>query len=687
MTEQMAESAREYVRKGLRPIPVEGKNQPARKAWQTLEITEAEVGEFWDNGQNIALINDGIAAVDGDCDEAVRLAGRFLDPTLTAGHGECLELHWWYLIDAGGWYKRFKDLDGTTTLVELRATSGHYTLVAPSLHSDGGRYRWANSGLEMAEADLEDLKRRVRMLSTAALIARHLPAHRSNGGGGRHDLALCLCGLMLKDARLDTDVVLPVLSAAWDCKGFPSERDRRDAFRDLEDAVKNTDARLRGGEKCKGGRELETMVPGLASKIADYWDWSERPEPTEPSTEAYELTDVGNAYRFVGLHGQDVRWCPHMKAFLAWDGRRWAVDERHLVVKLAQETARSIHHEAAATEDRDEQRKLVRFALASQNASRIYAMLDQAKPHIVVGVNELDTDSWLLNCQNGTLDLRTGKLGAHRREDYTTKLAPVAYDPEATAPSFAAFLERVLPSEELRRFVQRIVGCSLTGDVSEQVLFFLYGAGANGKSTLINVILALLGDYGQQAAPELLVAKAGAHPTEIADLKGARFAACVEVEDGHRLAEALVKHLTGGDPMKARFMRQDFFEFDPTHKIVLAANHKPVIRGTDHAIWRRIKLVPFEVTIPKEEQDTHLLQELREELPGILAWAVRGCLEWREHGLGEPDEVTNATNAYRSEMDVLAAFIEDECVVHEKARVQAAKLHEVYAAWCTRSRD
>ncbi|MDP8952545.1 MAG: phage/plasmid primase, P4 family, partial [Actinomycetota bacterium] len=209
----------------------------------------------------------------------------------------------------------------------------------------------------------------------------------------------------------------------------------------------------------------------------------------------------------------------------------------------------------------------------------------------------------------------------------------------------------------------------------------LYGPGANGKSTLINVVLEMLGGYGKQAAPDLLMAKHGAHPTELADLFGARLVAAQETEDGRRLAEGLVKQLTGGDRIKARYMRQDFWEFDPTHKVWLATNHKPEIRGTDHAIWRRIRLIPFDVIIPKEEQDPRLPEKLRSELPGILAWAIEGCLAWQREGLGEPPEVRAATEGYRAEQDVLAAFFEECCVIREGTWAPFKDLYAAYAAW------
>jgi putative DNA primase/helicase len=446
------------------------------------------------------------------------------------------------------------------------------------------------------------------------------------------------------------------------------------------------DYRRRTIEKVlKGPGETYTPPPKERTEISE--EPREKPRlggesPNIKRIPFRNTTDLGNAERLVDMHGEDLRYVHDWGRFIVYDGQRWGMDRNGTVKQRAKDTVRSIYHEAGDATDADARRDLVNHAKRSEAQSRIEAMISLAKADVPILPEELDADPWLLNVENGVVELRTGEMRSHRREDYVTKIAGTYYNPDATAPNFEAFLERVLPSESLRRFVQRAVGCSLTGDVSEQALLFLHGAGANGKSTLINVILALLGEYGQQAAPELLTAKAGTHPTELADLKGTRFAACVEVEDGRRLAESLVKQLTGGDRIKARFMRQDFFEFDPTHKIFLAANHKPTIRGTDHGIWRRIKLVPFEVTISKEEQDPSLFEKLRQELPGILAWAVKGCLDWQEHGLDEPEEVRKATDAYRAEMDVLAAFLDECCMLSPSARTRAKALYAAYRGWC-----
>jgi len=401
-------------------------------------------------------------------------------------------------------------------------------------------------------------------------------------------------------------------------------------------------------------------------------------------TSSINLTDLGNAMRLVGRHGEDLRYVYAWNRFLVWDDRRFSIDESGEVERRAKQTVRAMFHEADPGNDGALDKELAKHALKSEARGRIEAMiaLAQSEQGIPVTPDHLDRDPWLLNVENGTVDLRTGNLRPHRREDLVTKLAGTEYHPDAEAPMWEACLERWLPSEALRKFVQRVAGYALTGDVSEQVLIFLYGVGANGKSTFINAMLEMLGDYAMQSAPELLTIKGSSHPTELADLMGARFVATVEVEEGKRLAESLVKQMTGGDRIKARFMRQDFFEFEPTHKVFLAANHKPVVRGTDHAIWRRIKLVPFEVTIPEADRDPQLVEKLRADLPGILAWAVRGCLEWQAEGLGEPEEVRSATETYRSEMDVIAAFIDECCVVHDGAFATASALYQAYTDWC-----
>jgi putative DNA primase/helicase len=313
-------------------------------------------------------------------------------------------------------------------------------------------------------------------------------------------------------------------------------------------------------------------------------------------------------------------------------------------------------------------------------------MIDLAKSErgVPIEPEELDSDPWALNFNNGTLDLRTAELRKHDPSDLCTKIIPFDFNPDATCPRFEKFLRSIFANnQDLIDFVQRAFGYSLTGSTREQVILFFWGSGANGKSTLLETIRAGLGDYACTADSSLLMSKIhDGVRNDVARLAGIRLVSTGETEAGRYLAEALVKQLTGGDKVTARYLYSEFFEFDAQFKLILTTNHKPAIRGTDNAIWRRIRLVPFNVTIPEGEQDKSLPQKLRRELPGILAWAVRGCLAWRKEGLGQPDEVLVATQAYREQMDLLGGFLKDRCIVRADLRETAATLYSAYTRWC-----
>lgn len=411
------------------------------------------------------------------------------------------------------------------------------------------------------------------------------------------------------------------------------------------------------------------------------------PPPEEAPARCFKLTEYGNAERLIAQHGQNLRYCRKWRSWLIWDGRRWAIDERHELMRLAKATVRNIYAEAAAAEDSDRRAAIAKFAAASEKAASIAAMikLAESEPGVSITPDELDRDPNLLCCLTGVIDLRTGKLRSHRREDLISKLAPANYSPggRADRPVFERFLARVLPDAETRGFVQRAMGYSVTGDTGEEVLFMPYGSGRNGKGKLMEAVQRTLGDYATTTRPETFIRKPGVSiPNDVAALAGARLVCSSEVEEGVRLDVQLVKSMTGGDRMQARFLHAEYFTFKPFFKIWFAVNHRPVIRDTTVSIWERVKVIPFNVFIPEEERDKSLETKLAAEVDGILHWLIEGCLEWRRTGLREPDAVRLAVSDYREEMDVLASFFAERCVLGADRRSEISAVYAAYLKWC-----
>lgn len=399
-------------------------------------------------------------------------------------------------------------------------------------------------------------------------------------------------------------------------------------------------------------------------------------------------SDYGNARRLVAGSGADIRYCYDWARWLVWTGTHWQADRNGALDRVAKRTALQIYKEVAAVENDEERRALLKHAKYSESGTALREMvrLAQSEPGIPVEARHLDANAHLLNCRNGTLDLLTGGLRDHRREDLITRVVPAAYDPEARCPIWDSFLHRIMSGNgDLISFIRRAAGYTLTGDTRERCFFILHGTGANGKSVFLETLRNVLGDeYSIRTPTETLMYKRsdGGVPNDVARLKGARFVSASETDEGKRLAEARIKDMTGGDTISARFMRAEFFDFKPEFKIWLSTNHKPDIRGTDKGIWDRVRLIPFHVRIPEGEQDNKLAQKLVAELPGILAWAVRGCAEWQKDGLGVPAEVRTATADYQAELDTFANFFADCCVAHPEAKVPIKELYEAYQVWC-----
>ncbi|WP_168206581.1 phage/plasmid primase, P4 family [Lacipirellula limnantheis] len=403
-------------------------------------------------------------------------------------------------------------------------------------------------------------------------------------------------------------------------------------------------------------------------------------------------TDVANARRFSAAHGHRIRFVYVWNKWLVFTGARWEFDVSGAVMRAAKDVADGIYKEAATCEDHDEQEALVKWAKTSHSRTRLDAMIELAKSEepIPASHESFDADPWLLNCVNGTVDLRSGSLHPHAACDMLSKSTGVEYPVEAGDEPvlWLEFLEKIFRGDvELIGFVQRLMGSALPGEVIEHLLAIFYGGGANGKSVLIETILASLGEYAMKAPAGLLMASRGErHPTELADLFGKRLVAITETGDGQRLDERLVKETSGGDTIRARRMREDFWQFKPSHLSVLVTNHKPVVRGTDNGIWRRLRLVPFTVTIPEAQQDKRLPTKLLNERGAILRWMVQGCVEWQRSGLQAPPQVMAATEEYRGESDTFGQWFDEHLKAEPSlgymASVKASAAFASYKAWC-----
>jgi putative DNA primase/helicase len=421
-----------------------------------------------------------------------------------------------------------------------------------------------------------------------------------------------------------------------------------------------------------------TEVDGIAASIMRY------PEACGDDL-MKSLTDTGNATRFGLRHAGRVIYVAG-QGWMIWDGLQWRRDDVERIMELAKQLSRSVYLEGEALDDNDARIAIAKHAKTSQQAPRLKAMLElsQSIPELVTHSAELDAHDMSLGVANGVINLKTGKLRAASPGDRITRHSPVVFDASATCPLFVNFLNQVTDGNKpLITYLQRVVGYCLTGNTAEQCLFFLYGNGANGKSTFLTVIKELLGtDLARQTPSETLMARKNSSATnDIARLIGVRVVIANEVEDGSLLAESLVKQMTGGEALTARFLYGEFVEFLPKFKLFIAGNHKPTIRGRDQGIWRRIRLIPFEVTIAPGQRDKHLQTKLRAELPGILNWALKGCLAWQKRGLSQPQQVDDAVQAYRSEMDLLGQWVADACVSGPAHAWQSRQAYGNYANW------
>lgn len=410
----------------------------------------------------------------------------------------------------------------------------------------------------------------------------------------------------------------------------------------------------------------------------------------------YDMTDTGNAHRLIDRFGTIVRYSYNRKRWMYWDGKMWRVDEGSEIKKLADAICEDIKKEAILEQDEKAQIEMLRWAAKTASSKGKDNMIKEAQhlDGIPASPDEFDAYPDFINCQNGIVNLRNGELIPHDSNFMMSKITYCDYDQTGEEPKlWLSFLDDVTNhNKELQEYIQKCIGYSLSGSTREQCAYFLYGIGNNGKSTFLDVVADMLGGYASNAQPETIMMKkwgSDGASSDIARLKSARFVTSEEPTEGVRLNEGLLKQLTGGSKVTCRFLYGDEFEYMPEFKIWIATNHKPIIRGTDFGIWRRIKLIPFEVNIPKEKVDKMLKYKLRKEMSKIMRWAVEGCIKWQKEGIQEPQCVQEAVKEYKQEMDLLAGFLES-CIIIDydcKERIASSDLFKAYSRWAKENNE
>jgi putative DNA primase/helicase len=677
--------ARDYLARGWQPIPVpRGTKIPTLDGWPELRLTEETLPEHFNGGPNVGVLNGAPSGgiVDGDLDarEAVVLADTFLPPTRARfGRRSKPNSHRIYVASPLIETTKFQDVDegpdddDGTMLVELRST-GTQTVFPGSVNPTGEVVEWVEDG-EPAAVDGRELLAATTRLAVAAMLARHWPER-----GGRHEAALAAAGFLLR-AGLDEGMAVLIVGAAARAAGDPEWQDRKRAALD-------TAAALAAGEPATGGPTLADLLRGDGARVVKRLrKWL----GVEDRGEGFTLTDAGNALRFARDHGQDVRFCWELGRWFEYDGCRWRRDPGNGVMRRMKATARSIYAEAARATDPDVRKRTAAWGVKSESepALRRALILAQSEPALIVRVEQLDADPFLLNTPAGTVELRTSHLRPHRREDYITRMTAAPYIAGARHPVWDAFLARVVPDQEVRGYLQRCAGYGCTGETSEEKMLAGHGPTAGGKTTFTLALRNALGDYAGTADVSTFCSTEGrarSGPREdLARLDGLRLVVAAEVEDGSKLAAGLVKMLFGGDTLVARELYKASREIKPTFKLFLVANHRLRAPDDDEALWRRVVEIPFTESLPPAERDPAVKATLTDPAQAgaaILAWAVEGAAMWFEGGLREPKAVRDATEAYRRSMDPLGDFLGGPLVLDPLGEIQATALREAYEAWC-----
>jgi len=635
---QFKQVALDYINHGYSIAPLKFKEKiPAIKweKYQTTRPTEAEVNtwsKMWDD-YNIAIITgevSGITIVDIDGDAGFKsLESLDLPATLSVSTGKGKHLYYRYCDNPA-----VSNKVGVLPGIDIR-NNGGYVVAPPSTHPSGKEYKFNDDVLTLSDFPqaVVDLCTKRNTKATDTKTVTEITE------GSRNATLTSMAG-SLHHMGLDYDEVLDIV-------------------------------KLRNSKLVSPLDEQE--ITTLCRSVCRY----------EQGTRMFPLTDIGVAERFYDRYHDSIRYVSEENTWAIYNGVVWSKDFSDTIIMDKLVTLVRLIPNECKTEEYQE--SYDKFATCCEGAGKFNSILGLCKTKLATSTTAFDVDPMLLNTQSHTINLSTHQVVEHRSSDMLSKLVPITFDGDAVCPVWLSFLDRIFEHNvPLIDYVQRAVGYSLTGDVSEQVFFTLYGSGANGKSVFLDTLLHLLGNYSQQATFSTFLSKQGdgGVRNDIACMVGARFISAAESGVFKTIDDALIKDITGGKSVKARFLYGEFFEFEPHMKIWLATNHKPNIHDDSKGMWRRVRLIPFNVTIPTDQQDRKLYQRLLDERSGILNWCLAGLKQWQTVGLGTCDTVELATSQYQVSMDTLGRFIEDACIVGSTKECKSSVMYETFSRWC-----
>ena len=654
---------------------------PVDSDWPNLGKAKEEVLPM---GGNIGLLlgaKSGIIDVDLDCREAKGLADLILPtPFAEFDRGTSDSGHYLFRANSFGPTKRFTGAGSKTTIVELRA-DGVQTMIPPSVHPDGSHLAFQAFNEHADPVEYSDLLKHVSLLAAVSEITQNW-TH-----GQRHNLALGFAGLCIK-ADLDPNLIMQIIQRICSLTNDVDEQDRLNAVRFSVN---------KAADDLAGFSLLTDLLGyGAAKRIADRVDqYTDKGTTTSliqahmPRSSVLELgqfadranvTEAKMGIQFAEwLKGKAV-YIIESKQWMIWNGCFWEADLCNNIQNLAYQFVQDIKITLIENGSVHDARELSSF----ESLNRLQNISAFASTRLSISASLFDADPMILATRTDWVNLETGTAHAPDPKILVSKASDVNFGVAATCPKFEQFVNDIFEgNSELISFVRRAIGYSLTGSTSEQCLFIMIGDGANGKSTFVNVIKHLLGTYGTTAAAQTLIAQGGSSiGDDLVDLARSRFISVSETEEGQSLAEAKIKQMTGGDTLKGRPLYGSYVEFKIIGKLWLATNSLPQINNSDYGIWRRIMAIPFNRTFSVEEQDKTLQLKLMEELPGILNWAIQGCLEWQREGLNPPKIVQDQVAEYKSSMDSISQFIRDECELGVDCSHTASQFYSEYRSWC-----